>query len=161
MIRITTAAITKGLILTFGTNPFQGVSTLPTAQEAEVVYDEIATNATDLDYVGPSGPLEKRQSIQMVKYCEHAHFGGRCRSPVGDWDVCNTVPAEYNDIISFIIKLSPSTVDCCTWYEHSNCGGSSYPRHYDDDLGSHTGWWNDRISSWRCRSPKYCGGGDG
>ncbi|KAK4113367.1 hypothetical protein N656DRAFT_844295 [Canariomyces notabilis] len=93
--------------------------------------------------------LAARQGPARVFACQNGDWNEPCRVFEFASGVCFNVPGDWNDKISSIRNLNPSAFRCL-WYEHGNCGGSSYDNQEDANLNDWTGGWNDRITSWRC-----------
>ncbi|KAM7187078.1 hypothetical protein V8F20_011146 [Naviculisporaceae sp. PSN 640] len=123
-----------------------GVHAAPAEVPAEAV-PVVDKNATAAPIAGPTPVLSKREDVWILG-CEHIRWGAPCvyiSSPAG---ACKDLPPEWNDKFSSVQRNSPSGT--CTWYEHPNCGGQGYGNQNDANLADGNGWWNDRISSFRC-----------
>ncbi|KAK5656652.1 hypothetical protein OQA88_4632 [Cercophora sp. LCS_1] len=108
---------------------------------------DAATGSVQLDerqLPPPIGPKPR------VTFCKDPQWQGGCYVQDSDWNVCYNLNGEWNDQASSVKAENTNSLDCCTWYEHGNCGGRAYTNQNDAKLQDGNGFFNDRISSWKC-----------
>ncbi|KAK0667049.1 hypothetical protein QBC41DRAFT_324748 [Cercophora samala] len=92
-----------------------------------------------------------KDGCMHVKYCEHIWWGGDCLEDFfWDGECRNTREfPKYENTISSIGNMNQDH-SSCHWFDGYNCQGSQYSNEWDANLADGNGWWNDRISSYRC-----------
>ncbi|KAK4672251.1 hypothetical protein QC763_0001950 [Podospora pseudopauciseta] len=93
------------------------------------------------------GKPAPRQTGRAVYTCHHTYWGAPCQPSASINNHLVNVPSDWNNVIS---SIRNQTAWSCTWYEHGNCEGRSYTNQEDAKLADGDGFFNDRISSWRC-----------
>ncbi|KAK4187740.1 hypothetical protein QBC35DRAFT_221461 [Podospora australis] len=93
--------------------------------------------------------LVARQGPARVYACQNSRWREPCRTFESSPGSCFNVPNDWNDRISSIQNLNRDGFSC-VWWEHGGCSGRSYSNQEDAELGDGDGFFNDRISSWRC-----------
>ncbi|EGX87731.1 hypothetical protein CCM_09353 [Cordyceps militaris CM01] len=94
-----------------------------------------------------SAEVEPSYGYGGVKFCKHWNQGQPCIT-LDCCSSCDNMPSDWNDQVSSY----QVTRGCgpCTFYEHNDCGGASFTSHDNEPQNVPEGWWNDRISSYRC-----------
>ncbi|KAK4176253.1 hypothetical protein QBC36DRAFT_352799 [Triangularia setosa] len=92
-----------------------------------------------------------KDACMHVKYCEHNWWNGDC---IEDWfwdgECRNTLEyPKYENAISSCANMNQEH-SICHWFDGYDCQGSQYSTEADANLADGNGWWNDRISSYRC-----------
>ncbi|KAK0739350.1 hypothetical protein B0T21DRAFT_400497 [Apiosordaria backusii] len=94
---------------------------------------------------------KKGHACMHVKYCQHIWWDGDCIEDFFWNGECrNTLefPKYENEISSAAnMNYDHST---CHWFDGTDCQGAQYSTESDANLADGNGWWNDRISSYRC-----------
>ncbi|KAK4198859.1 hypothetical protein QBC40DRAFT_255567 [Triangularia verruculosa] len=86
-----------------------------------------------------------------VKYCEHTWWTGDCIEDfMWNGECRNTLefPKYENSISSCANENMEHSM--CHWFDGLDCQGAQYSNQKDANLADGNGWWNDRISSYRC-----------
>ncbi|KAK4654116.1 hypothetical protein QC762_401178 [Podospora pseudocomata] len=86
--------------------------------------------------------------------CQNTNWGQPCRLLEGLAGQCIGIPGDWDNSISAIRNQDKGRFQC-VWYEHYDCQGASYSNQEDAKLNDGNGFWNDRISSWRCNRKQF------
>ncbi|KAK4656727.1 hypothetical protein QC762_206810 [Podospora pseudocomata] len=84
-----------------------------------------------------------------IYYCEHIWSQGDCAHSYSWTGECHNIPAKFDNAISSIANENVDQSDC-HWFDGADCTGAQYSNENDQNLADGNGWWNDRISSYRC-----------
>ncbi|KAM7191227.1 hypothetical protein V8F20_009405 [Naviculisporaceae sp. PSN 640] len=110
----------------------------------------MAMPTADVSTKAAAADIEARQTQSRVRFCEHPNWTGACVEYDAPWGVCQNLPTEWNDRASSVKAIYGNQWLFCIWYEHGNCQGRSYNNQEDANLSDGDGFFDDRISSWRC-----------
>ncbi|KAK4194480.1 hypothetical protein QBC40DRAFT_302064 [Triangularia verruculosa] len=98
--------------------------------------------------------LESRQAMASVYACENLNWNLPCDTFSLTPGACLNVPSNWDNKISSI-KNNNKNIYHCVWYDNQNCQGRSYSNQEDAKLNDGNGFFNDRISSWRCNTRQF------
>ncbi|KAM7220199.1 hypothetical protein V8F06_004341 [Rhypophila decipiens] len=110
----------------------------------------LAASAVAAPAPDAAADIKARQDTTRVRMCEHPYWGGECIEPTGTWAQCQNVPAGWDNRASSVKGLTANFYFGCKWFEHFNCEGRMYTNNEDANLSDGDGFFDDRISSWRC-----------